>query len=168
MANSSSQMRQLVDWSAAIWAGVVAGVVSFIMLVFVTPLLVGGGNAWFVIRYLASIVLGSSILPPPSTANFGALIVALVVHFVLSILFSLLLAYLIHRWGLLVGIVGGALFGAAIYGINFYSLTLIYPWFFIMRSWPVFFTHLIFGAVAGGVYESLEVEEFEPVEGVSS
>ena len=40
------------------------------------------------------------------------------------------------------------------------ALTLLFPWFFAMRSWTLVFTHVIFGALAGGVYESLEVEEF--------
>ncbi|MDX1523060.1 MAG: hypothetical protein R3264_15650 [Anaerolineae bacterium] len=163
MTTPPTGMRQVVDWSAAIWAGLVAGLVFLLFNLFLTPVF-ASGNAWVIIRLLASIVLGEGILAPPATFNLAALIVALLTNFVLSIAFSLLLAIIIHRWGLIVGIVGGALFGAALYAINFYSLTLLFPWFFAMRSWPIVISHIIFGAVAGGVYELLEVEEFVPVE----
>lgn len=161
MSQATSGMRQVVDWGAAIWAGIVAGIIFLIFNLFVTPS-VTGGNAWVVIRLLASIFLGESILAPPATFNLTALTVALTTHFVLSISFTLTLAFLIHRWGLVVGIIGGALFGLALYSINFYTLTYFFPWFYAMRSWAVIVSHVVFGAVAGGVYESLEVEEFIP------
>lgn len=163
MTTTAPRMRQLVDWSAAVWAGLIAGLVFLLLNLFLVPLFVGG-NAWVVLRLLASIVLGEGALAPPATFDLSVLIVALITHFVLSILFALLLAYIIHRWGLIVGIVGGALFGLALYATNFYTLTLFFPWFFAMRSWPIVIAHIIFGAVAGGVYEALEVEEFVPVE----
>lgn len=151
--------HQLVDWQAAIWAGVSAGVVFLLFLIFFVPVF-AGGNPWVVIRLLASIVLGESIVAPPATYSTVALVVGLCVHLVLSISFTMLLAYLIHRWGLLVGFVGGALFGLALYAFNFYTLTFFYPWFFAMRSWPIVVAHLIFGAIAGVIYESLEVETY--------
>jgi hypothetical protein len=156
-------MRQVVDWSAAMWAGLVAGTVFLLLLLFVNPIF-SGGNSWVVIRLLASLVLGAQILAPPATFNLGALLVGLITHYILSLGFVLLLAYIIHRWGLIVGLVGGALFGLALYATNFYTLTLFFPWFYAMRSWPVVISHIIFGAVAGAVYESLEVETFVPVE----
>ncbi len=159
----SVQMRQVVDWSAALWGGVVAGLVFFLLNVFIVPLLVGG-NGWITLRYTASMVMGQSVLPPPATFDGVVVIVALIVHFVLSIALTMLLAFIIHRWGLIVGIVGGALFGLAVYFTHFYTVTLLFPWFFAVRSWPLLFSYVIFGAVGGGVYEALEVEEFVPVE----
>jgi hypothetical protein len=82
---------------------------------------------------------------------------------VLSIAFTLLIAYIIHRGGLITGILGGALIGLGLYTINFRTLTYVFPWFFAMESTSVLVNHLIFGALAGGIYEALEVEEFEPV-----
>lgn len=161
MTKVTPQLRQLVDWSAAVWAGLIAGLVFLVLNVFVVPLLVGG-NGWISLRYTASLVMGPGVLPPPASFDLLVLLVALLVHFILSVLWSILLAYVIHRWGLLVGLIGGALFGLALYGINFYALTLIYPWFFAIRSWPLIASHIIFGALAGGIYESLEVEEFVP------
>ena len=59
----------------------------------------------------------------------------------------------------------GAVFGLALYYINVYTLTLLFPWFFMMQAGIFAVTHVIFGAVAGATYELLEVEEFVPVDG---
>ena len=163
MTTSAGRMRQLVDWSAALWAGFIAGVV-FLALNMVLMTQVVGGNVWVIIRYFASLVMGEGVLAPPATFDPLITIVALVVHFVLSIIFGLILAIIIHRWGLLIGIVLGAVFGLALYSINIYALTRFFPWFFVMNHWTFVVAHIIFGAVAGGVYEGLEVERFVPAE----
>lgn len=160
---STVRMRQVMDWSAALWAGALAGLIFLLLNIFFVPALVGG-NGWIALRYTASMVMGAGVLPPPATFDLGVLIVALLVHFALAIIFALLLAFIIHRWGLIVGIAGGALFGLALYFVNFYTLTLLFPWFFAIRSWPLLISHIIFGAAAGGIYEALEIEEFVPVE----
>lgn len=162
---SEPRLRQLVDWSSAIWAGTLAGAVFLLSNLFLTPVVIGG-NAWMVVRLFASILLGESILAPPATFDAGALAAALLVHFTLSILFACLVAFCLHRGGIVVGTLGGAIFGLALYGINFYTLTLpgLYPWFFAMRSWAFVLTHVVFGALVGLIYEALEVEEFVPIE----
>jgi hypothetical protein len=150
-----------VDWSAAVWAGVIAGAVFLALNLFVTPTVIGG-NGWVFIRLLASPILGQDILAPPASFDGAALAVGLVIHGVLSVAFTVLLAAIIHRWGLIVGLLGGAAFGVALYGVNIYTLTLIFPWFMTMKSGIFLLTHVIFGAAAGGLYEALEVEEFVP------
>jgi hypothetical protein len=102
-------------------------------------------------------------LAPPASFDLYALLAAFVTHYVLSIVFGMLLAYIIHRGGMLTGILGGAVFGLCLYYINIYTLTWQFPWFFVMRGWPFLLTHILFGAMAGGIYEGLEVEEFIPV-----
>jgi hypothetical protein len=163
MSTTTGRLRQVVDWSAAVWAGVIAGIIFLILNVLVAPLFLGG-NAWIALRYTASILLGERVLPPPATFDLWVLIVALLVYFAMAIAFAVVLALIIHRWGMIVGIIGGALFGLALYFINFYTLTYFYPWFFAIQSWVLLLSHVIFGAVAGGVYESLEVEEFVVVD----
>lgn len=157
---SSERMRQLVDWSSALWAGLIAGMVFFLLCFFMVPYF-AGGNGWMMVRLIASIVLGSDVLAPPATFDGAIFTVALVTHFSLSMSFSLTVAYVLHRGGLITGIAGGALFGFALYAINFYTLTLLFPWFFGYRSFPMILAHVLFGALCGGLYESFEVEEFE-------
>ena len=163
MSTTAPRMRQVVDWSAALWAGLISGIVFLLLNAVLLPIVVGG-NSWIPLRYLASIVLGARVLPPPATFDITVLIVSVLVTLAISILYAVLLAIIIHRWGLLLGIVLGGLFGLAIYAINYYTLTLLFPWFFAMSSMTVAIIHVLFGAVAGGVYEALEVEEFVPVE----
>lgn len=162
MSQATAKMRQVVDWSAAVWAGLISGIIFLVINMILTAIYLG--SPWIIVRLIASIVMGKTVLPPPATFDAPIFIVSLVVHIPLSIAFSCLLAIIFHRWGLLVGILGGALFGIALYLINFYTFTLIFPWFFPMRSWIMLLSHIIFGALAGGIYEGLEVEEFVPVE----
>ena len=156
-------MRQVVDWSAAFWAGLISGIIFLLLNVFLIPYFIGG-SPWMMVRLFGSVVLGEEVLAPPATYHLSALVVAVLMHLVLSIVFSMLLAYIIHRGGLITGILGGALFGLILYLINFYTLTLIFPWFFAMRNWVFLANHAIFGALSGGIYETLEVEEFVPAQ----
>ena len=162
MSQMKIKMRQVVDWSAAIWAGIVSGVIFLVINMILTAIYVG--SPWVITRLIASIVMGEGVLPPPATFDPAIFVVSLIIHFLLSIIFACILAIILHRWGLLVGIIGGALFGLALYFINFYTFSIIFPWFFPMRSWIMVLSHIVFGVLAGGIYEALEVEEFVPVE----
>jgi hypothetical protein len=162
MGQTKVKMRQVVDWRAAVWAGLISGIVFLLINMILTAIYVG--SPWIVVRLVASVVMGTRALPPPATFDFGIFAVSLIVHLPLSIGFACLIAVVLHRWGLIVGILGGAGFGLALYFINFYTVSFFFPWFFPMRSWIMAASHIIFGALAGGIYEALEVEEFVPVE----
>jgi hypothetical protein len=155
--------EQIVDWRAAVLAGVIAGAI-FLVLEMVLPTLLIGSSPWVALRYTASMMLGDGVLPPPAGFDATVVLVGLLIHFVLSILYACVLAFIIHRGGLLTGIIGGALFGLAIFAINYYTFTLFFPWFFSLRSWIAVLAHVLFGAVAGGLYESLEREQYVVVE----
>lgn len=161
MSGATARMRQVVDWSAALWAGVISGILFLASNLILTAIAVG--SPWIVTRILASVVLGSDVLPPPATFDPLTFGVAFVVNLVLSVIFAAILAIIIHRWGLIVGLVGGAVFGLALYFINFYTFSYFFPWFFVFKSWMMVVSHVLFGAAAGTIYEALEVEEFVPV-----
>lgn len=163
MTSSSVRMRQVMDISAAVWGGVIGGLGSLIVQMIMATWLLGS-SPWVIYRWIAAIILGERVLPPPADFALTPVLVGLIIHLIISILYSLLLAFMIHRWGLIVGIVGGGLFGVAVYAVNFFTLTLFFPWFFATRNWMMILAHIVFGALAGGVYEGLEVEEFVPVE----
>src|SRR5262245_18493204 len=114
-ASTPLKLRQVVDWRAAISAGVAAGLMFLLLQMALHGLLLEGGGVWIVPRDVAAIVMGEGVLPPPATFDLVVVLVALIVHFTLSILYALILAFIVHRWGLLVGILGGALFGLALY-----------------------------------------------------
>ena len=160
MSPARSHLRQLVDWRAAFIAGVVAGLVLIALEMLLTASVVG--SPWVFPRLMAAIVLGRGVLPPPATFAPGVLLVALLIHLPLSIAYACLIAFVLHRWGLVVGIVGGAAFGFALYLINFGTVFSIFPWFAPMKGWIALWAHVVFGAVCGGTYELLEVERFAP------
>lgn len=157
MSQTSSRLRQVMDWRAAIVAGLVAGLVFLLFQLIATSVALGE-RPWIVLNQIAAIVLGPAGLVNSFELNPTALILGLLLHFLFSVLFALLLAFIIHRWGLVVGIIGGALFGLALYGLNYYAFARIFTftWFTGMRSAYVILAHIVFGAVAGGVYEALE------------
>ena len=141
-----------VTWRAVLVSGLVAGTL-FLLTDLVFAPLVTQTSATVTLRYFAALVLGSKVLTQSGT---GILIVGVVVHYVLSLVFALVISLVVHRWGMLVGIVGGAIMGVAIYGINLYTLTVLFPWFFAINSTVILLCHAIFGAVAGGVYEMFD------------
>jgi hypothetical protein len=154
--------RKVVDFRAVFWAGIVSGLVFLVVNMLLSLLFLG--TPWIFIRMVAALLLRQDVLPPPASFDPAIFIVALVIHLLLSIFFTTVLALMIHKWGLLVGIIGGAIFGLALYAINIYTFSFFFPWFFSLRSWIILLSHVFYGATAGGMYEALEVERFETVD----
>ena len=155
MEGSKSNMHQVMDWRAAVWAGLLAGAAALLVLLVAYPLATGG-TPWTPLRFIAALILGSAVLPPPTTFDAVAAVTGVTIHLVLSVFYAIVLALIIHRWGIIIGFVSGALFGGALFLINLFALTELFDWFYPLRSWPFLVLHLFFGALAGGVYELLE------------
>jgi hypothetical protein len=149
-------MTKPLDWKAAIWAGIVAGLV-FLVLEMLLVQLVGGGSMWGPPRMMAAIVMGRVILPPPATFDAGMFIVAMIVHFVLSLVYAFIFAWILSRWLMTMtsAAIGGLVFGLVIYAVNFYGFTAVFPWFAEARNWITILSHVIFGVTLGVVYEPL-------------
>lgn len=159
MTSLRTEVRHLMDWKAAVIAGLIAGAIFLLVLLVAYPL-VTGGTPWTVFRFMGAIILGESVLPPPTTFDAGVVVTAVLLHFILSVIYTLVLAFIVHRWGILVSVIGGVLFGLALYLINFFTFTMFFPWFYPARAWPFSVVHILFGAIAGGVYELLEKDVF--------
>src|SRR4051812_18766790 len=119
-----------VTWRAVLISGLVAGTLFLLADLIFAPI-VTNVSAALTLRYFAALVLGSKVLTQTGTS---VLITGIIVHYVLSLVFALVIALVVHRWGLLVGIIGGAILGVAFYGINLYTVTLLFPWFFAINS----------------------------------
>ena len=140
-----------MTWRAVLIAGMAAGTILLLTnIILMMPVLQVG--PLLVLRYFAALVLGTGILTRNDNVALVA-ITAILLHFIFSLVFTLLICVVIHRWGLLVGLIGGALLGLAIYGINLYTMTVFFPWFFAIHNNVLLLSHVLFGAVAGGVYE---------------
>ena len=152
-------MTKAFNWKAAIWAGIVAGIV-FMMLEMALIMTLKGQSPWGPPRMMGAMVMGRGVLPPmgqPATFDFGIMMVAMMIHLMLSIVLAIILGFGISRLGLglIASIVVGAIFGMIVYYVDFYIFTAWFPWFAMSRGVITLFSHGMFGAVAGGVYRAM-------------
>lgn len=154
----------LVDWRAAVLAGLAAGTLFLILNLLLIPEIIGGTTE-VVLRYFASIVLGPDAVGPSTGFGILTVITAVLLHYLLSIIFAIVVAYVVHRWGVVGGTIGGAVLGLSIYLINMYTFTLLFPWFFTMENTIFLIVHIIFGAAVGALYEVMERDEYEERQG---
>ena len=143
-----------VNTKAALWAAIIAGAVFMMLEMVMVPVFMGG-SPWGPPRMIAAIGMGKGVLPPPATFDAGIMMVAMLIHFVLSVILAFLFAFIAR--GRTVGMVTmiGAAFGLVVYLVNFYGMTAVFPWFAMGRGWIGIFAHVMYGAVRGLVYASI-------------
>lgn len=143
-----------MDKRAATIAGLLAASISLGLGMAVLQYL--HENAIGLPRLLATIVLGRGALDADITPVATAISVGIGVHLVLGLLFAFVISFTLHRWGFWVGLIGGGLFGLALYAINTYTMSRFFPEFYFYRSWFMVGLHVVFGALCGGIYEAIE------------
>lgn len=145
-----------LDWKAGLLAGLIAGLV-FLVAEMLMVWLIQGESPWGPPRMIAAMVLGRDVLPPPATFDLGIVLAALAVHFILAIIYGFIVGWLLH-WSHDLGsaLLIGAVFGVAIYLINFYLIApAAFPWFATARNWISVVSHTLFGVAAAGAYMRL-------------
>jgi len=142
---------------AALWSGIAAGVVSTLAQAAVWMLFTDRFPAVLFrdARLTAAIVLGHRVLPPPETFDAAVMITAGTIHFALSAVYGLVLALALERGGNRHGALIGAGFGLALYAINLYGFTALFPWFSRVRDANTLMAHIVFGLTGAGVYRAL-------------
>lgn len=141
------------DLKAGALAGLIAGAVFMMMEMGLVAL--SGGSPWGPPRMIAAIVMGEGVLPPPASFDLMIVMVAMVVHFMLSIIIGLGFAFLAGRFSLLMAVAVGAGIGLALYLVNFYGMTAFFPWFAMARNMISIVSHIAFGMVLGLSYRAL-------------
>ena len=150
--------RRSPDWAAAAVAGFAAGALLRVIEM-VWSALVQGVSPWSLPRMIAAIALGPDTL---QTDEFSVpvLAVALVIHYVLGIVFGMLLALIIAPFRLdssvAMALLVGAVFGIALYLVDFYGMVRIFTWFKEVRGAGMLVLHIIFGAATAALYWKLE------------
>lgn len=155
-----TQAKMLLDWSAVIWSGVVTGILSLPILFFALPAIIDLDTN-NIIQYWASMILGSSVITIPADFSVNLLVAAIIVHVGLSLILATVIASIFHRFGTLVGVMGGALVGLAYYLINIYSMTYFFNWMYLFQGSAFLLFNMIVGGMAGFFYESLEIEQWK-------
>lgn len=145
--------------TAAIWAGVTAGICSTLVEVLLWVVFTDAfpGVLFRDARLTAAMVMDTGVLSPPGAFAPWPLAVATLIHFTLSIIYAMAMAVLINGRGRWAALAAGALFGAVLYGINLYGFTRVFPWFAQARDWITFAAHLAFGISAAWVYHALSL-----------
>ena len=160
-------VRQLVDWGAAIRAAFIGGSVFLLVNLFLTQVFQPGFSPEMMARYFASILLGNDILvaSADNPLTWRAYVGLGLFHFAVAFAFTAVVAFVVHRWGILLSAVVGGVLGLCLYGINIYALTKLVPHFFILESGFFLTTHVLFGTFVGALYEALEFEVFVDASG---
>ncbi len=154
MEETTTSTTTNISWSAAILAGLIAGAIFLVLEMTLVPL-IGGGSPWGPPRMIAAIAMGEGVLPPPADFAAVPVMVAMMIHFVLSIIYAVVLAFIVARFGLVPAVVIGGVFGLLLYLINFYGFTAVFPWFAMARNGISIFAHIVFGVAAAWIYKAM-------------
>lgn len=147
------------QWRAVIWAGVMAGIVSTLIQVLLWLIFTDDFPSILYrdARLTAAMVLGELVLPPPATFEAGVMLTATLIHFMLSITYAALLAFITERLTVVPALWAGIGFGISLYIVNLYGFTTIFPWFAQTRGLITLIAHAVFGLTAISVYRCLNV-----------
>lgn len=145
------------DWPAAAVAGFAAGAILMV-LDLLWSLVTTGSGPWATSHWIADAVRGTATADP-TQFDAVAVAVALAAHYALGIASGLVVAAVSVplRMDETAGkaLVVGAVFGVAVYLINFHGFASMLPWFARMRGWTTFVAHLVFGVSAALLYWKL-------------
>jgi hypothetical protein len=147
----ATMMRQ-INWGAAIWASVIAGLVFAVLEVVMVPLF-QGKSLWAPLHMIGAIALGPGAMASPDTFDLGIVATAVVVHMILAIVYGVILAYIIMKMDVGMAVIVGGLYGLALYFINFYGFTRWFPWFADARDWISIFTHIVQSGLVAYLYK---------------
>lgn len=140
-----------IDWEAAGWAGLAGGGVLILLETVLASLFTGGPDT-DPVRQIAAIALNQAASPASTPFTILVFLAAMAVHLPLSLLYARILAAVIHPLGPEKALAAGAAFGAALYAVNYYGFTVVFPWFEASRGWITLTAHLAFGLAAAGAY----------------
>jgi hypothetical protein len=129
------------QWRAAVLAGLIAGLIL---------LIVPAGSPWSGMIFLAPVVVGRMI--PASTGLPPAAVWP--IHLAVSIVYGLIISAVAARFRKAKALLAGAVVGAILYLIDFGIVSALWP---SLRANEVgiAFSHIVFGAIAGGAYRGL-------------
>ncbi len=154
MTHASTSIASGINLKAVIWASIVAGAVFMMLEMLMVPIFMGG-SPWGPPRMIAAIGMGKSVLPPPATFDAGIMLIAMLIHYSLSLIFAFVFAFIARGRSISMTTMMGAIFGLVVYFVAFYGMTAVFPWFAMARGWIGIFAHLVYGSVLGLVYATL-------------
>ena len=150
-------------WRAALWSSLIAGL-AYAVIDTSLDWALRGVSPWTPLRKTAAIVLGPDILSPSEIISPWTVLVAIALHFALSIGYGALLAIIMpaidKAWVVMIG----GFYGLALYYVNFYGFNAFSPWFADERDWQSIASHLVFGVVLAYAYATISTRRPHPPE----
>lgn len=145
-------------WWAVAWSGMGA---SVLFLVVQTLLVwsVMGVSPWVPPRTIAALVFGPDVLMA-QTFNLLYVVTAVVIHFIVGIILTGILASILLHLRMAAGLLAGVLYGALLYGVMFYWVTVLFPWFIPYRGWVSCLSYVLFGLAAALTYKTVDSRYF--------
>lgn len=141
-----------VSWSAAVFAGVLAGLAWVVWRILVSWWV--GEPPWRTASLVASLVLGGDVVQLSKLFDPKVTGTAAIVHFGLSIVLACILAPALTRLSMTGAIIAGVVYGAVLYLINLHVIApLFLPWMTELSGVITFVSHLLFGLVLGYTYK---------------
>ena len=153
--DKSAMPARSINWGAAIGASVIAGLAFAVLEMIMVPLF-AGKSPWAPLHMIGAIVLGPDAMTSPDTFDLGVVAAAVVLHLALAILYGVILAFIIMRLETGTAVIVGAVYGLALYYINFYGFTRWFPWFADARDWISIVTHVVQGALMAYLYMAFD------------
>lgn len=150
-----------VDWVAAAVSGLAAGAVLMV-LDLIWSAIFNPDGPWRTSHMISPIFSGATDSLQAADFRFSVSVVfiALLTHYVLGIVFGLVLAAILAQLRLdtepLQALVTGAFLGLLLYLLNFEVLTAFFPWLAGLRGTATLAAHLVFGCVAAVLYWRLK------------
>ncbi len=156
MAERRAGYRQMFDFRAALIASLVGAIAFWLTMMVLDARTLSA--PWFTVHAAASVLGGAQALASPGVFDAVSVATGLATYLGFSLVFGMAISALIHEFGLIVGIIGGAVLGFCTYVLLYYISTNFGFAHDLAKfaRWPLEVGHVVFGAVVGGVYESLE------------
>lgn len=143
-----------VNWRGALFGGLIGGLAMLFVLMLSATLT--GMNAWVPLQAIAAIVLGPQVLYAPAAFSVTVFVTALLFHLFLSIFYAFVLGSWVRHRPLGNAMFVGVVFAMVVYILNFHVFATAYPWFDALRNLGAVFAHLVYGAIAAGIYVRVE------------
>ena len=130
-----------LQWSAALGAGLIAGIVL---------LIVPRGSPWSTVTFFVPSILGRVV---PESWNLG-LAGAALIHLAVSLVYGIIISWVVSGIHEMRAVLTGGAIGLGLYLVNLGVISFSAP---ALRGneVSVIFTHVVFGLIAGGAYRGL-------------
>jgi hypothetical protein len=142
-----------IDWRATVESGLIGGLLFLATGAVVLPIL-GLGTPLTLVKMIVPMIMGEDHVTRSLDAS--GFVIALTLHFGLAVAYAVALVALVNRLAPAPAVLVGAVFGLALYLVNFYIGTELFPWFIAARGVALATIHVVFGLGAAGAYELLE------------